>query len=717
VNSLIRVNATLAAVLAACALASMVGLLLYLCGGTLDTSDLWWHLKMGEAYATQGPWPAGDPLLHTAHDQAPVQHEWLFGVALHAVDRIFGFPGLRAAHVLAIVAILWLVHSIFRRESASWIDAGLATCVFVVLSWWRLYQIRPDLVSIPATFLVYRLLLEARTPPSWRRIGAFVALMVVWANAHSLFAIGLILPAIAVLGLALRASMRRWSSSRGDSQETASEPEVKFARRLTAALGLALFATLLNPRGIHQHLTFFTSSREAAIWAISDEWTHFNPFVWAGYGDAVSLPAWWAANAVGACFLLAATLCLVRFLRRPSEENRQASDPVLFGLGLASLAATLVSVRFLWMLGFPLLLLLRVRRLGLPSSPFVAVPFAWLLAGLSVLLAVAFPQIAGFRVRLEGLPSSVPGYLSTHYNENKFFTNAVRFLEETGVEGNLFNVYPMGGFLGYWLAPRLRTFVDGRTEHYAIQVLDDYFMVIAMRGPGPGESFLDILERRGVDIFVGTGMPTPVAGKRYTSAHLERAPGWILVSRSMRHGIYLRGNERNRENLRRITAYYQEQGVPFDPREGLDVSAVIRTRPDWAAAHGMVPENYLASLDERQSRSSTVRFRALQTLGVTYALVGAYSDQIEIDREAKTLRPRARQPRLRLVYGLLRLDRADEALAEARALYAIDPRDSRSALFLKVAREYARRRALLEKRDDGEPTEPLDALINRLPLV
>ena len=66
--------------------------------------------------------------------------------------------------------------------------------------------------------------------------------------------------------------------------------------------------TLLNPRGIHQHLTFFTSSRETAIWAITDEWTHFNPFVWEGYGDAVSLPAWCAANAVGACFLLAAAL-------------------------------------------------------------------------------------------------------------------------------------------------------------------------------------------------------------------------------------------------------------------------------------------------------------------------------------------------------------------------------------------------------------------------
>jgi tetratricopeptide (TPR) repeat protein len=185
----------------------------------------------------------------------------------------------------------------------------------------------------------------------------------------------------------------------------------------------------------------------------------------------------------------------------------------------------------------------------------------------------------------------------------------------------------------------------------------------------------------------------------------------------MRHGIYLRTNERNRENLRRIATYYQEQGVPFDPREGLDVSAVIRTRPDWAMAHGMVPEDYLASLTERQSRSFSVRFRALQNLGVTYALVGAYHDQIEIDREAKALRPRAKQPRLRLVYGLLRLDRAEGALAEARELYAIDPRDPRGALFLRVAREYARRRALLEKGHDGEPTEPLDAMINRLPLV
>ena len=58
----------------------------------------------------------------------------------------------------------------------------------------------------------------------------------------------------------------------------------------------------------------------------------------------------------------------------------------------------------------------------------------------------------------------------------------------------------------------------------------------------------------------------------------------------------------------------------------------------------MLPEGYLESLAQRESGSPATRFRALQNLGVTYALVGAYRDQIEIDREAKALRPRARQP-------------------------------------------------------------------------
>ena len=58
-------------------------LVLIVCGRPLDRTDIWFHLKMGEVYATEGLWPSEDPMLHTAEGRAPVQHEWLFGVLAH----------------------------------------------------------------------------------------------------------------------------------------------------------------------------------------------------------------------------------------------------------------------------------------------------------------------------------------------------------------------------------------------------------------------------------------------------------------------------------------------------------------------------------------------------------------------------------------------------------------------------------------------------------
>ena len=48
--------------LASVALLVIVVLLLLLVGRPLATEDLWFHLKMGEVYLTQGLWPATDPM-------------------------------------------------------------------------------------------------------------------------------------------------------------------------------------------------------------------------------------------------------------------------------------------------------------------------------------------------------------------------------------------------------------------------------------------------------------------------------------------------------------------------------------------------------------------------------------------------------------------------------------------------------------------------------
>jgi hypothetical protein len=698
----------------------LVGPLLYFCGRPLDTNDLWWHLKMGEVYATEGPWPESDPLLHTAHENAPVQHEWLFGVAVHGIQRAFGFHGLRVAHVLAVAGILGLAYSIFRRASASLAAASVATSCFVVLAFWRLIQLRPDLVSIPATLLLYRLLLEGDGPPSWKRVWASAALFAVWANAHSLFAVGLLLLVAALVGCALRAGLTRGVMPGGTLAVANAGSERPLARRLGAALGLDMLATLANPRGIEQHLTFLASSRDAGIWRLGDEWSHFDPFAWSSYGAALSFPAWLLMDVLFALFAFAALLGLVRFVRRRSAPSLEAFDPLHLALGAASVTAILVSIRFLWMAVFPLIYLLRAQRPALAARPDTGRTAAWAFAAAGAALAVSFSFVkaGGFRQVATQAPRSFSAYLAQAYDADKFYVEGMRFLRETGVQGNLFNKYAMGGFIGYWLAPHLRTFIDGR--YPTAELLSEYFRINRQQQVRPGESSLEALERRQVDLFFGVGWPRAGSTQEtrlYTAANLERAPGWILVSRSRRHAIYLRANERNRENLRRISEYYAREGVPFDPERGLDVAALIAGRPDWAVAHDMIPPHHARLEAQRNSADPELRYHALAAFGKAYARVGAYEEQIAMDRDAIVLRPSAKPPRRRLVYGLLRLDRPAEALEAAEALERLDPGDRRSAAFGKVARRYAEQRRKFPEGHEARARVPLDAPINRLAVL
>jgi len=708
-----------AAALAAAALACLAALQLYLAARPLSTDDLWWHLAMGKVYSARGPWPGAEPLLHTGNEDAPLPHEWLFSVALHQLERAVGLHGLRVAHGLAVLGILALAGSLFRREARSAAAACLATAIFIVLAWWRLFQLRPDLVSIPATLLLYRLLLEGRGPPSWARVAGSVALLVVWANLHSLFAIGPLLLMAALAGLALRWLLAKGALAGPASGDAAAPGQRDPGRRVALALGIGLPATLLNPRGARQHLMFLTSSRESAIWLIDDEWSHFDPFAWGGRGPELSPLAHATTDLLLGAFLVVALLGIARVAVRRSPAALRAFDPVLLALGFAGAAALLVSVRFLWMSVFPLLFLLRAGRMLEAAQPGVARRVEWGLAGACVALVAAYPVLGGFERALDSFPSGARDYGRSAYAGEKYHVAGVRFLEETGVEGNLFNSYPMGGFLAYRLSPRLRTFIDGRTADYALDVVRDYVRVSLQRPDEEGESFLDALDRRRVDLFFGVGLPAgprDAAGRLYTTANLERAPGWIPVFRSLRHAIYLRTNERNRENLERVSRFYAREKVAFDPERGLDVDELVRARSDWCMARGILPPHYAQLLAARASPDPDLRPRAREALGVLYAVIGAYREQVANDREAAAERGGAKAPRRRLVFGLLHLDRPAEALAAAGDLLAIDPRDPRSRIFAEAAHAYAEARGGAGPRG-SHSFALLGAPLNSLPLL
>jgi tetratricopeptide (TPR) repeat protein len=616
----------------------------------LQTDDMWWHLALGRAYAGDGPWLADDPLLHTAAGP-PDPAAWLSDLGLHLVGSFGGFPALRIAHALLVATILGLCWSLLHRASGSRGAASLLASAFAALSAYRLFQLRPELLTILATLLLYRLVLERPRAPTRTRAALTVALLALWANAHNGFLLGPILLASAAGGLLVAAAIAPAGARARDRARIAG---------LLGILAVGLCATLLNPSGVAPYLAWFRAGVETPDLAlVSDEWSRLDLFR-APVANLPPSPLAWALAWM--LFLFTIPVAIRTVLRwRRSDSHDAAADPPLVAIASCSLVAMLVAVRFLWLGIFPLLLLAREGSAWLASRPLPRLVRS-LAVGISAgLLLFAFIRLGDWRMISGMLPDSLPGWAQP-FPPAKYEAQATWILADAGVEGRLVNEYFQGGFLGYWLAPRLREFVNG-SLNFPKHAFAAYGALRDRQGLD-GERFLEVLDRYEVDVFLGVGLPQPARPNRpriYSSGHLERTPGWIPIFRELRSAAYLRANERNRENLARIADYYRREGVPFDPERGFDPAAVIREAPAWAAAHGLVPGD-LASIEADAISDDPRRKRwALDRLAALWVALGRYEDAIALDQRLLRANPGASAPARRLLWSLLRVGRYQEA--------------------------------------------------------
>jgi hypothetical protein len=386
-------------------------------------------------------------------------------------------------------------------------------------------------------------------------------------------------------------------------------------------------------------------------------------------------------------------------LRWRAGTRDPSADPGLVAVAAVSLGAMLLAVRFLWLGIFPLLLLGRCGAAWRAGRPPRAVAAA-ALATAAALLVPGFVRLGDWPMISALLPDSA-AHWAEPYPTAKYYARAVWFLDDAGLEGRLWNEYVQGGFLGYWLAPRMRAFVNG-SLNLPKQTLAAHAALAARRHP-EGLGYLELLERYEVDLFFGVGLPQEARSGRpriYSSGHLERAPGWIPVFRDPRSAVYLRTNERNRANLARVAEYYAREGVPFDAERGFDPAAAIRAAPEWAVAHGMVPGDLSALEDEAEGTDPARKRSALDRLAALHVALGLYERAIEIDRRLLRANPGANAPTRRLVWSLLRLGRDDEAREAARALRpadAVSAAISAAALRAGATRDPDARAALLAR--------------------
>ncbi len=672
-------------------------LIAYASARPLYTDDAWWHLAYGEAFLTKGPWLDGDPLLFAAAGPASPA-SWLFDIALALCWRTFGFSGLRVLHATAVLAAMALVYWLFRRLSVSREGAACGTAAFAVLSAYRLFQLRPELFTISATLVLFGVLVAPRSERTTRSLvfGA-VVLGMLWANLHAGFLLAPILLAAAAIGVG---GARLLEGAEGPLASW------RRARRLALASFATLLGSLFNPKGWKALLPYFESGDSTPTLAVvHDEWA---PLGLLHLPSPESIPNLldWSISWVLIC-ATAATFVVWLLGGRGRIETLGRLDPALLALSAAACIAIMTAVRFQWLAVFPLLLVAQISRLrsSQATTPTTTTTRTWAAALVAVLLVPAFLLAGSWSLIARGLPTSSAGYRAP-YAIGKHAGHAAWFLKDAGVRGNLFAPYPSGGFLGFWLAPALPVLANG-SLNIQPEAMQAYLRIQERSGVAP-QSFEDTLEAQEIDVFLGSNLPgyRPNRPRPYTTTHLERAKGWVLVFRNLRSAVWLRDHPGNDENFRRVQTYYAAEGVPFRRSAGFEVENVTRSAPQWAVRHGLIPTDLPNLVRAAASNQVDLENQALTRLAGIRASLGQYAESLALDARLLAWRPDDRGALQRRLWCLLHLDRPVDAVEVALRLDSLPGTDGLGALLASSARRYA---------TEQDPAERA-ALVARLPL-
>lgn len=222
--------------------------------GGLICPDICWLLKTGELIATSGHIPNVDPFTFTlqtqpstAHPQHPfILYQWLSEFVFH---NAFQAGGINALLILAswitVVAFISLpLRALVRAGCPMW-SAFLAVGLAAGVSTLR-WNVRPELFTGLFTSVLLIALAgfmklpvdAARTPKRiWALISGIIALMILWANMHSGFTIGLAILLVYALAYVMDDAMNKRAITAR-------------SRALLISLGTAVLATLATPYGI-----------------------------------------------------------------------------------------------------------------------------------------------------------------------------------------------------------------------------------------------------------------------------------------------------------------------------------------------------------------------------------------------------------------------------------------------------------------------------------
>lgn len=386
----------------------------------ISDPDFWWHLKSGAVMVENGGLMQSDPFnfsgdgVVSAREALILKGYWLWQITAYGLYALMGFYGIFLLNLFTVGGMAGVVIQQLRRQQVglALIALLLTAGFFVVRSGYPLE--RPQVISL--LFAAMLLTLLARVREGGQLGWPLPLLMLIWANLHGGFIVGDLI----LLCFAAGVVLEYWR-------------DLPRLRHILLWVALGVGASLLNPTGALVFSELFSFHNSALMSGVSE---YQNTWIRFQQGSKLVVVLWLLIlfYGIGICF------------------SRRLYWPEFFvALFLAYFSVAYMrnvgffAIAMLPAIGYALQKGVRNRQWRLPS-----------ILSLLVLLFCSFFLLWSsynyWQVRRGAGP------VKAIYPEQ-----ATTFLQESGLQGRMFNDYTYGGYLLWRLGPETKIFIDGRT--------------------------------------------------------------------------------------------------------------------------------------------------------------------------------------------------------------------------------------------------------------
>ena len=423
-------------------------------------TDMWWHLRAGEETMLSKEVYAVDTFSFTREGVDWINHSWLSQVLMFSIFQAGSYYGLSIW--VGVCAVLSMLFVYLQMKGHPLLRSAVLLFAAVVSS--VVWSPRPQIHTLVLFSLLGYLIFKYKTTKDYKYLIGTLPIFALWGNLHGGYVLGIILMGSVIVGEILNKIIFK------DIAESLSWRQISI---FVVFMVSGFLVVLINPFGLDMWRIPFNTVGVETLQNVINEWASPDfhqafqqPMLWMLLG-VFSLIGLSKNSIDGAELIPLITFSWAALVARRNFGPFAIIAAPIFSKYLTSLIDEWLSVatkKLPWVGRF----LEKSTQNNRDLKPGLKNLLNLVLIGL--LLVGAGWKIANVNDR-EFILQAERGV---------FPVDAVEWMKKSGINGNMFNDYNWGGYL-IWHMREVPVFVDGRTDLFGDDILNDYLSIMSLQ--------------------------------------------------------------------------------------------------------------------------------------------------------------------------------------------------------------------------------------------